>query len=91
LCNIERQQSKKSPPNTSPKKKLRFSTPVTKSPPKANKEESNDSSHETSEEVCDENENTITPDELDFFYGSTTFGKQVQQIQRENKKRRKSQ
>jgi len=74
----ERENSKKSPPNPSPKKKVRFQA-------KDQVHDAIDSDKDDSD-ACDSDENIITEEELDFFYGSTTFGRQVKQLKESRRK-----
>jgi hypothetical protein len=68
----------KSPTDSSPKKKVRFTK----------KSEEDDSESD----VLHDDEEQMTPEELDFFSGSTTFGRQVQELgeRKTRKTRRKS-
>jgi len=66
----------KSPQESSPKKKVCFKKkPIVES--------------DSDEEVIHNDEDFISPAELDFFYGSTTFGRQVKELG-DRKKRKES-
>ena len=75
---------KKSPEESSPKKKVCFSTRLRE---ETEEELLHNDNGEDSDEYLRDSER-ITKSELDFFYGSTTFGRQVKEIG--DKRKRKS-